>query len=144
MSDSLPPHGLQSARLLCSWNFPGKNTGVGCHFLLQGIFPTQESNQHLLHLLHWQADTFSTVPAGNIHIHIFHNMYLYQIIIKFETTRVCMLFTQWCLTLCNPMDCSPPGSFVCGIFQARILEGVAISSSRVLKLTQCYMSVVSQ
>ena len=34
-SDSLWPHGLQPARLLCPWDFPGKNTGVGCHFLLQ-------------------------------------------------------------------------------------------------------------
>ena len=40
MSDSLWPHGLYPARLLCPSNFPGKNTGVGCHFLLQGIFPT--------------------------------------------------------------------------------------------------------
>ena len=37
---------------------------------------------------------------------------------------------QWCLTLCDPMDCSPPGSFVHGILQARILEWVAISFSR--------------
>ena len=38
------PHGLsQPARLLCPWNSPGKNTGVGCHLLLQGIFPTQVS-----------------------------------------------------------------------------------------------------
>ena len=43
MSDSLRPHGLLPARLLCSWNFPGKNTGVGCHFLLQGIFPRRSS-----------------------------------------------------------------------------------------------------
>ena len=35
-------------RLLCPWDFPGKNTGVGCHFLLQGIFLTQGSNLHLL------------------------------------------------------------------------------------------------
>ena len=41
LSDSLQPHGLQSARLFCTWDFPGKNTGVGCHFLLQGIFVTQ-------------------------------------------------------------------------------------------------------
>ena len=39
-------------------------------------------------------------------------------------------FTQSCLTLCHPMDCSPPGSSVHGIFQARILEWVAVSSSR--------------
>ena len=37
------------SRLLCPWDFPGKNTGVGCHFLLQGIFPTWESNPGLLH-----------------------------------------------------------------------------------------------
>ena len=36
-------------RLLCPWDSPGRNTGVGCHFLLQGIFPTQESNPGLLH-----------------------------------------------------------------------------------------------
>ena len=49
VSDSLCPHGLQPARLLCSWDSPGKNTGVGCHFLLQGIFPTQGLNSCLLH-----------------------------------------------------------------------------------------------
>ena len=54
-SDSLWPHGLLPARLLCPWDFPGKNTGVSCHFLLQGIFPTQGLN---LHLIHWQVDTY--------------------------------------------------------------------------------------
>ena len=49
--DSLRPCGL-SARLLCLWDFPGKNPGVGGHFLLQGIFPTQGSNPRHLH---WQA-----------------------------------------------------------------------------------------
>ena len=48
----LRPHGLQPTRLFCAWNSPGKNTGVGCHFLLQGIFPTQGSNPGPLHLLH--------------------------------------------------------------------------------------------
>ena len=43
------PHGLQPTRLFCPWDFPGKDTGVGCHFLLQGIFPTQGSNPGLLH-----------------------------------------------------------------------------------------------
>ena len=38
--------------LLCPWDFPGKNTGVGGHFLLQGIFPPQGSNLHLLCLLY--------------------------------------------------------------------------------------------
>ena len=48
MSDSLWPHGLLPTRFLCPWDSPGKNTGVGCYFFLQGIFPTQESNQGLL------------------------------------------------------------------------------------------------
>ena len=56
---TLQPHGLQSARLLCPWGFPGKNTGVGCHFLLQGIFPTQGSNPRLLHR---QKDSLPTKP----------------------------------------------------------------------------------
>ena len=40
---TLWPHGLWPTRLLCPWDFPGKSTGVGCHFLPQGIFPTQGS-----------------------------------------------------------------------------------------------------
>ena len=49
VSDSLRPNGLYPARLLCPWDSPGKNTGVGCHALLQGIFLTQGSNPGLLH-----------------------------------------------------------------------------------------------
>ena len=52
MADSLQPQGLQHARLLCPWDFSGKNIGVGCHFLLQGIFLTQGQNSDLLSLLH--------------------------------------------------------------------------------------------
>ena len=81
-----------------SWNFPGKNTGVGCHFLLQGIFSAQKANPHLLH---WQADS---LPMSH----------------QESLSR----------TLCYPMDCSPPGSSVHGISQARVLEWVAISSTR--------------
>ena len=61
VSKSLWPHGLLSAWLLCSWDFPGKNAGVGCHLLLQGIFPTQGSNAWLLHLLHWQANFYHCI-----------------------------------------------------------------------------------
>ena len=50
------------ARPLCPWNFPGKITGAGCHFLLQGIFPIQELN---LPLLHWQADSFPLSHLGS-------------------------------------------------------------------------------
>ena len=64
MSNSLPPHGLYSARLLCPWDFPGKNTGMGCHFLLQGIFPTQGLNLLLLHLLCRQAGSLPLSHLG--------------------------------------------------------------------------------
>ena len=52
VSDSLRPYGLSLAMLLCPWDSPGKNSGVCCHALLQGIFPTQGSNLCLC-LLHW-------------------------------------------------------------------------------------------
>ena len=64
------------------WDSPGKNTGVGCHFLLQCIKVKSESD-----------------------------------------------VTQSCPTLSDPMDCSPPGSSIHGIFQARVLEWVAIAFS---------------
>ena len=47
--DSLRPHGLQPTRVLYPWNSPGKYTGMGCHSLLQGIFPTQRANPRPLH-----------------------------------------------------------------------------------------------
>ena len=64
VSKSVRPHGLQPTRLLCPWDSPGKNAGMGCHFLLQGIFPTQGSNPRLLCLLHWQAGSLTLVPPG--------------------------------------------------------------------------------
>ena len=61
------PHRLQQARLLCPWDFPDKNTGVGSHFLPQRIFPTQGRNPCPLH---WQADSLSLShqwsPMGHI------------------------------------------------------------------------------
>ena len=62
LSDSLRPHGWQPKRLLCPWDFPGKNTGVGCHFLLQEIFPTQGLHPGLpLYRLSHQGSLFQTV-----------------------------------------------------------------------------------
>ena len=78
----LRPHGLQPTRFLCPWNFPGKNTGVGCHFLLQCMKVKRESE-----------------------------------------------VAQSCLTPRDPMDHSPPGSSVHGIFQARVLQWGAIAFS---------------
>ena len=113
MSDSLRTPGLQPARLLCPWDSPGKNTGVSCRFLLQGIFLTQGSNAGCLH---WQADclplSHQASPPGLVGV--------------ISEVKV----AQSCLTLCDHMDCSPPGSSVQGILQARILGWAAISSSR--------------
>ena len=57
--------GLWLTRLLCPWGSPGRNTGMGCHFLLQGIFPIQGLNLHLLRLLHWQLDPLPLHHLGS-------------------------------------------------------------------------------
>ena len=75
MSNSVRPHRRQPTRLPHPWDSPGKNTGVGCNFLLQCMKAKSESE-----------------------------------------------VAQSCPTLCDPMDCSPPGSSVHGIFEARVLE----------------------
>ena len=82
MSDSVRPHRRQPTRLHRPRDSPGKNTGVGCHFLLQCLKVKSESE-----------------------------------------------VAQSCPTLINPMDCSPPGSAVHGIFQARVLEWGATAFS---------------
>ena len=70
VSSSLQPQGLEPARLLCPWHSLGKNTRVGSHSLLQGIFPTQESNlgllncrQILYHLSYREAPTPSVTKV---------------------------------------------------------------------------------
>ena len=74
VSNSLWPHGLEPTRLLCPRDFPGKNTGVGCHSLLQGIFLPQGSNPGLLHC-RWilycqshQGSPFLSTVAVNLSI----------------------------------------------------------------------------
>ena len=62
MSNSLWPYELQPTRLLCPWDSPGKNTGEGCHFLLQEIFPSQRSNPRLLY---WQVDSLPLSHLGS-------------------------------------------------------------------------------
>ena len=61
MSDS-PQSCLQPTRLLCPWDSPEKNTGVGHRFLLQGIFLTQGSKPNLSCFLHWQAGSLPLEP----------------------------------------------------------------------------------
>ena len=97
---------------------------AGSHCLLQGIFPTQRLKLGLLHLLHGQEDSLPLAPPGKP-----QNL-------KQSSSKIlfyyccCCLVTQSCLTLCGPMDYSPKGSSVHGIFQARILEWVTIAYSR--------------
>ena len=107
----LRSYGLQLTRPLCPWDSSGMNTGVGCHALLQGIFPTRGSNEHLPMSPALQVNSFPTEPAGKPHI---------------PHSEV----AQSCPTLCDPTDCSLSGSSVHGIFQARVLEWIAISFSR--------------
>ena len=81
VSDSLWPYGLEPTRLLCSWNSPGKNIGMGCHALLQGIFLMQGSNPCLLWFLHsgrfFTIEPLTTYMLSESHI-------LFIIFIKFE------------------------------------------------------------
>ena len=65
VSHSVMSDGLWPTRLLCPWDFPGRNTGADCHFFLQGTFPTQGSN---LHVLHWQVDSLPLSHQGSQHM----------------------------------------------------------------------------
>ena len=64
MSNSLQPYGPYPNSLLCPWDSPGKNTGVGCHVLLQGIFLTQRSKLHLFCFLRWLVCSLPLAPPG--------------------------------------------------------------------------------
>ena len=85
VSDSLPPHGLWPTWHLCLWDSPGKNTGVGCCTLLQGIFPTLGSN------------------PGFLHCSRFFTIWVIRGSVQFSSV------TESCPTLCNPMNHSMPG-----------------------------------
>ena len=117
VSNSLPPQGLQSTRLLYPWNFPGKNTGVSCHFLLQGVFPIQG------------LTCISCVSCIGRQI-VYHCATSIAICYLSIYVCVCVCVLN-CVWLCDLLDYSPPGSSVHGIFQAGILECFAISFSRV-------------
>ena len=101
VSDSVEPYGLQPARL-CPWKSLGKSSRMGCHALLQGIFPTEGSNPGLLHCRH-------------ILYHLSYQGSLGKISAVAAAAAVKSL--QSCLTLCDPIDGSPPGSPIPGILQ---------------------------
>ena len=91
VSDSLRLYGLYPTRLPCPWDSPGKNTGVGCHALLQGIFLTQGLNPHVLCLLHWQAGSLPLAPPKKpIYILLYIIIiYIYIFIFRFFSVIDC-------------------------------------------------------
>ena len=104
---------------------------LDCYTFFQEIFPTQRSNPHLFCLLHWQLGSLPLVQPGNLVHGSFTEMFAITIRIhkpclwaeRLNRWNVCCAKSlQSCLTPCDPMDCSPPGSSVHGILQARILE----------------------
>ena len=140
-SNSWRPPGLEPTRLLCPLDFPGKNTGLVCHFLFQQIFPTQGSNPHLLH---WQVDSLPLSHQGspqtqpslypNLRLPASRPVRKFNSVVEATQSRYLVSAAaakslQSCPTLCDPIDGSLPGSSVPGILQARTLEWVAISFS---------------
>ena len=90
-------------RLLCPWDFLGKNTGVNCHFLLQGFFPTEGSNPCLLH---WQRDSLSLSHLGSHFIHgsLYMSMLLSQLLPPSPSLPVSMSPSVHCSTIYNSWD----------------------------------------
>ena len=103
MSNSLQPHGLQPTRLLCPWNSPGKNTGMGCHSLHQGILLTQGSNLGLLHcrqIVYPLSHQGSPTYHGIFFINIFSQLLYFTSISKRiksppQVFSTCFLFFEY-------------------------------------------------
>ena len=113
--------------LLCPWDSLGKNTGVGCHALLQGIFPTQGLNPHLLVscigrqiLYHWLGLSLKVVLVS-IHLGKF-----WRVVLCTKSSSLlppwgwsyCCSVSQLCQTLCDPIDYCTPGFPVLPISQS--------------------------
>ena len=109
---------------------------MGCHFLLQGIFSTQESNLHLLCLLHCKRILYQLSHRGSPRILEWAACPFCRASSqpRSRTRFSCIAAAaahslQSCPTLCDPIGGSPPGSPIPGIFQARVLEWGAIAFS---------------
>ena len=76
-------HGLQPARLLCPWDSPDRNTGVGCHFLLQGIFPTQGCNPRLPCLMHYGWVLYLLSRWGSLDVYLTLGKYVISLCLSF-------------------------------------------------------------
>ena len=98
-------HGLQPSRLLCPWDFPGKNTGVGCHFLLPRIFLTQGSNplgrQTLYHWATWEAICILFICNSSLLFFFFQLSRDFSILIVFskKCLLVLLIISFWCCFL---------------------------------------------
>ena len=131
MSDSVRPHRRQPIRLPRPWDSPGKNTGVGCHCLLQCMKVTSEREvaQSCL-TLHDPTDY--SLPGFCVH-GIFQARVLEWGAIAFSSSipaaAAAAASLQSCPTLCDPIGGSPRGSPIPGILQARTLEWVATAFS---------------
>ena len=123
MFDTLQPHGLKPTRLLCLWDFPGKN--IGMPFSSSGDHPDLGIEPTSLALLvdSLPLSHLRSLSIGSCSISIL------PFRLSGWPAATAAKSLQSCLTLCDPMDCSPPGSPVPGILQARTLEWVAISFS---------------
>ena len=106
MSDSLKLHGLLPARLLCPWNFPGENTRVGCHSLLQGNFLTHRWNPCFLCLLHWQVNPLTLCHLGSPPIILLNITF-----IKSDLAQNVAINTEWLQHWKKwTLECFPGGS----------------------------------
>ena len=119
------PNGWQPTRLPRPWDSPGKNTGVGCHFLLQYYF--LDLDKQILKFI-WKSKGPKIAWIFFLNIETNNK----ALVIKTAAAAAAKSL-QSCLTLCDPIDSSPPGSPVPGILQARTLEWVAISFSNAWK-----------
>ena len=123
MSDSVGPHRRQPTRLPHPWDSPGKNTGVGCHFLLQCMKVKSErkvthscltpSDPHGLQPTRLPCPWDSPGKKTGVGCHF---------LLQCRKVKSEREVTQSCVTPSDPMDCSLPGSSVHGIFQARVWE----------------------
>ena len=157
MSDSVRPHRRQPTRLPCPWDSPGKNTGVGCHFLLQCMKVKSESEvTQLCPTLSDPTDCSllgssghgifqASVPESGatafsdrfnvtliISLKAFFielEQYIYFLFVWKPAVAAAAKLLQSCPILCDSIDGSPPGSLIPRILQARTLEWVAISFS---------------
>ena len=117
MSDSLQHCGRWPARLLCPWDVPGKNTEVGYHFLLQGIFLTQGWN---LHLLNWQADSLPLTHLGSVALLyvVFYYVGIPLFIYPFSYPRTLVYFLFYVTTICIAMNIVKEGEYLLKYFFA--------------------------